>query len=49
MVANEITLGMSGGYIVSQNKELTKKEEKFLTSHKIEKIAMNINSFIEAV
>ncbi len=49
MVANEITIGLSGGYRVSENEVLTKKEEKFLLSHKIEKIAISLDDFIKEV
>ncbi len=47
MVANEITLGLEGGYVVSDKEEFTKKEERFLTSHKLELIKSDTNQFLK--
>lgn len=47
MVANEVTLELNAGYFVSEKSEITKKEEKFLTSHSIEKIKSSLNDFLE--
>ncbi|WP_263832700.1 SIR2 family protein [Sulfurospirillum oryzae] len=47
MVANEVTLGLDGGYLVNDKKEMSKKEEKFLTSHKIEKLETSLESFLK--
>ncbi|MDD3342983.1 MAG: SIR2 family protein [Sulfurospirillaceae bacterium] len=49
MVANEITLGLQSGYFVSEKENLTKKEEKFISSHKIERIQEDLDSFIQSV
>ncbi len=48
MVANEVTLGLSGGYLVNDKEEISKKEEKFLTSHKIEKLNTSLESFLKS-
>lgn len=47
MVANEVTLGLSGGYLVNDKEEISKKEEKFLTSHKIEKLETSLEDFLK--
>lgn len=46
MVANETTLGLKEGYLVNDKETITKKEEKFLASHKIEKLETSLNTFI---
>lgn len=46
MVANELTLDLEGGYIVS-DKELTKKEQKFVDKHNLEIIPMSLPEFIK--
>lgn len=46
MVANEVTLGLSDGYLVNDKEKITKKEEKFLTSHKIEKLGSDLAHFL---
>ena len=48
MVANEITMGLTSGYLVNDKEKITKKEEKFLTSHNIEKIQNNVNEFLKS-
>ena len=45
MVANEITLGLKGGYMVSDKEEMRKKEEKFLSTHALEKIPIGLEAF----
>lgn len=47
MVANEVTLGLHGGYLVNDKEKISKKEEKFLTSHKIEKLETSLESFLK--
>ncbi|WP_041959543.1 SIR2 family protein [Sulfurospirillum arsenophilum] len=47
MVANEVTLGLNGGYLVNDKEKISKKEEKFLTSHKIEKLETPLGSFLK--
>ena len=49
MVANEVTLGLSGGYLVNDKEKISKKEEKFLTSHKIEKLETSLEDFLKSV
>ena len=48
MVANEVTLGLSGGYLVNDKEKISKKEEKFLTSHKIEKLETSLGDFLKS-
>lgn len=47
MVANEVTLGLDGGYLVNDKEKISKKEEKFLTSHKINKLETSLESFLK--
>ncbi len=49
MVANEITLGLSGGYLVNDKEKTSKKEEKFLKSHNIQKIETLLEGFLKGV
>ena len=46
MVANEITLGLKGGYVISSKEEFSKKEAKFLSSHNLECIKSDTNQFL---
>lgn len=47
MVANELTLDMEGGYVIT-DKELGKKEKKFIDKHNLEVIPMSLPEFIKA-
>lgn len=47
MVANEVTLGLREGYLVNDKEKISKKEAKFLTSHKIEKIETSLKAFLQ--
>lgn len=47
MVANELTIDLEGGYIVS-DKELSKKEKKFAEKHHLEVIPMSLPEFMNA-
>lgn len=47
MVANELTLDLEGGYVVT-DKELGKKEKKFIEKHNLEVIPMSLPEFIHA-
>ncbi|MEW5832732.1 MAG: hypothetical protein AB1763_07845 [Campylobacterota bacterium] len=47
MVANELTLDLEGGYVLS-DKELGKKEQKFIDKHHLEVIKMPLREFIQA-
>ncbi|MEA2028319.1 MAG: SIR2 family protein [Campylobacterota bacterium] len=47
MVANEITLGLSGGVVVMDKEELTKKEHKFIDTHNLEVIQQEVDSFLK--
>ena len=48
MVANEITLGLKEGILVNDREITSNKEEKFLASHKIEKLKTSLEAFISA-
>ncbi len=47
MVANEITLGLGGGVVVTNKEELTKKEQKFIDTHNLEVIQNEVDSFLK--
>ena len=49
MVANEITLGLKDGVLVNDKEGMSKKEEKFLSAHKIEKEAMSLSEFLSDI
>ena len=49
MVVNEITLGLSGGYIVTDTEELSKKEEKFIKTHNLIRIDQGIDNFLKGL
>ncbi|XPV68534.1 MAG: SIR2 family protein [Halarcobacter sp.] len=46
MVANEITIGLDGGYTLINKDELTKKEDKFIKTHNLENIKIGVDEFI---
>jgi len=46
MVANELTMDLEGGYIVT-DQELGKKEKKFVEKHNLEVINMSLENFIQ--
>lgn len=47
MVANEITLGFQGGYVVLEDEEITKKMQKFFSIHHLNVIRANTHQFIK--
>ncbi|MDD2906140.1 MAG: SIR2 family protein [Sulfurimonas sp.] len=47
MVANELTLDLEGGYVIT-DKELSKKEKKFVEKHHLEVVPLSLEAFIEA-
>lgn len=47
MVANELTIDLEGGYVVT-DRELGKKEQKFIDKHNLEVIEMSLPEFIKA-
>jgi hypothetical protein len=47
MVANELTLDLEGGYVIT-DKELGKKEKKFVEKHNLEVIKMSLEEFSHA-
>lgn len=47
MVANELSLDLEGGYVLT-DRELGKKEQKFIDKHNLEVIPMSLREFIEA-
>jgi len=44
MVANELTMDLEGGYIIT-DKELSKKEKKFVEKHNLEVIPLSLEEF----
>ncbi|RXJ87871.1 SIR2 family protein [Arcobacter sp. CECT 8985] len=48
MVANEITIDLDGGVVLLNKQQLSKKEDKFIKSHNLENINMNIDEFINS-
>lgn len=49
MVANEITLGLKDGLVVTTKEELTKKEVKFLSGHNLTQIKEDTDTFLKAL
>lgn len=47
MVANELTLDLEGGYVIT-DKALGKKEEKFIDKHNLEVLEMSLDDFCKA-
>ncbi|MEA1919263.1 MAG: SIR2 family protein [Campylobacterota bacterium] len=47
MVANELTMDLEGGYVIN-DKELSKKEKKFIEKHNLELIEMSLADFVKA-
>jgi len=47
MVANELTMGLEGGYVIT-DKELGKKEKKFIEKHNLEVLDMSLEEFTRA-
>jgi hypothetical protein len=48
MVANEMTMGLKGGFLVNDHEEMRKKEKKFLSSHATEKLETSLDAFISS-
>lgn len=46
MVANELTLNLEGGYVIT-DKELGKKEKKFIEKHNLEVLNMSLEEFTQ--
>lgn len=49
MVSNEITLGLSGGYVVTDKEEFSRKEDKFMEAHNLEVIQKSTNDFLKSI
>ena len=49
MVAHEITMGLSGGVMVSKKEELTKKENKFVATHNLEYVNEECDEFLKGL
>lgn len=49
MVANEITMNLGGGYIVTEPKEYTKKEIQFAQKHNLEFIEQGCDEFVKEI
>lgn len=47
MVANELTFDLEGGYVIT-DKELGKKEKKFIDKHNLEVLEMSLEDFVKA-
>jgi hypothetical protein len=47
MVANELTFDLEGGYMIT-DKELGKKEKKFVEKHNLEVLHMSLDEFVQA-
>ncbi|MCW8821949.1 MAG: SIR2 family protein [Sulfurovum sp.] len=47
MVANELTMYLEGGYVIT-DKELSKKEKKFIDKHNLEVLEMSLEDFTKA-
>jgi len=47
MVANELTLDLEGGYVIT-DQELGKKEKKFIEKHNLEVLEMSLEEFSKA-
>jgi len=47
MVANEITLGLKDGLVLLDKEELTKKEQKFISTHNLELHNSDLDSFLK--
>ncbi len=47
MVANELTMYLEGGYVIT-DKELGKKEKKFIEKHNLEVLEMSLEEFTKA-
>ncbi|OHE10909.1 MAG: hypothetical protein A2513_01055 [Sulfurimonas sp. RIFOXYD12_FULL_33_39] len=47
MVANELTLNLEGGYVIS-DKKLGKKEKNFIEKHNLEVLSMSLEEFTQA-
>ena len=48
MVANEITLGLKGGINLLNKDKLTKKEDKFVKTHNLKNMRLNVDEFINS-
>jgi hypothetical protein len=46
MVANELTMYLEGGYMIT-DKELGKKEQKFVDKHNLEVLNMSLEAFTQ--
>lgn len=49
MVANELTLGLNDGFVVMQKEELSKKENKFISTHNLELLNQNCDQFLRTL
>lgn len=49
MVAHETTLGLNDGLVVTPKEELTKKENKFVTTHNLEVLQQDCDTFLKAL
>jgi len=49
MVSNEITMELSGGFVVTNKEELSRKENQFLNAHSLSVIPQKVNDFLKAI
>ncbi|QOY53168.1 SIR2 family protein [Candidatus Sulfurimonas baltica] len=49
MVANELTLNLKDGYVVSNKQEYSKKEKKFISAHNLQLIQDSTDEFLKAL
>ncbi len=49
MVANELTIGLGGGYVIDAKEKWSKKEKQFISNHNLIKIPLSSQDFIKAL
>ncbi|MEJ2413927.1 MAG: SIR2 family protein [Sulfurimonas sp.] len=49
MVAHETTLGLKDGLVIANKEELTKKENKFVSTHNLEVLQQSSDAFLKAL
>ncbi len=49
MVANELTLGLDGGFIIDDKEIWSKKEDQFISTHNLSKIPRGIQDFVKGL
>jgi len=49
MVANELTLGLTGGYVIDDKEIWSKKENQFISTHNLSKISLGMQDFVKGL